>query len=208
MIIFLKLKIGDSVPHIKWNKEKLGKERLLFLSSLPISFDFYMSGYLIRLFHASPFSLEHMYNPMFSNSNTRYSSLEITNPLDLFSNTNFIGKTSNDSIPDIVGYGHVHTPNLYRMKNKTIFNPGSVGFPIEMNNSKEDSSTFKYSTLASYMILEGTYNSKELSPISFQLVRIPYDIEKEIELLKTSDYPEPSKSYSMRKLQTALPNLE
>ena len=32
-----------------------------------------MSGHLIRLFHASPFGLDYLYNPMFSNENTIYS---------------------------------------------------------------------------------------------------------------------------------------
>lgn len=60
---------------------------------------------------------------MFSNSNTIYSATEIHNAMELFENTEFIGKSKVDPIPDIVGYGHIHTPNILRIRNKTIFNP-------------------------------------------------------------------------------------
>lgn len=40
-------------PHKTWHRETLGKERMEFISQLPLYFDFYMSGSLIRMFHAS-----------------------------------------------------------------------------------------------------------------------------------------------------------
>ena len=43
--------------------------------------------------------------------------------------------------------------------------------------------------MSSYMILEGELDSKELSSISFTLVRVPYDIEKEIKYLEASNMP-------------------
>ena len=49
-----------------------------------------------------------------------------------------------------------------------------------MMNSDVDDKSNKFSTLASYIIIEGNYNSKELDSISFNLVRIPYNIQKEI----------------------------
>lgn len=172
-----------------WTREKIGDERTEFLKNLPVSYDFYMSGYLIRLFHASPFSLEHIYNPMFSNVNTEYSTKELINPEQLFENTEFIGKTDLDPIPDIIGYGHIHTPNIFRFKNKTVFNTGSVGIPTEMLNSSDFDETCKFSTVSSYIILEGTLDSKELSSISINLVRVPYDIEQEVKYLEESDMP-------------------
>ncbi len=42
-------------------------------------------------------------------------------------------------------------------------------------------------------ILEGNYNSRELSTINFNLVRLPYDIEKEVELLRNSSLPSKEK---------------
>ena len=138
---------------------------------------------------------------MFSNKDTIYSASEIQNPMELFENTEFIGKSKEDPIPDIVGYGHIHTPNIVRIRNKTIFNPGSVGMPIEMLNDDFYDKTNKFSTVASYLILEGYLNSKEFSTINFNLVRLPYDIEKEIEILKNSNLP--SKERLLLELKSA-----
>ena len=194
-------------PEVKdkkfWSRVKIGEERANYLFNLPISYEFYLSGHLIRLFHASPVGLSNIYNPMFSNKGTRYEGSELYNPEDLFQNTDFIGKTSNDPIPDIVGYGHIHTPCIFRFKNKTVFNPGSVGISVEMLNTDVNDKSNKFSTLASYIIIEGNYNSKDLASISFNLVRVPYDIEKEIKYLEQSDMP--SKNIAIRSLKGALP---
>ena len=185
-----------------WSRDRIGEKRANYLYNLPVSYEFYMSGHLIRLFHASPISLEHIFNPMYQNSDTIYFNKIITDPNDLFKNTEFIGKTDKDPIPDIIGYGHLHTPNIYRFKNKTIFNVGSVGVPVEMmNESKDIEPTSKFSTMASYMILEGELDSKKLSSISFTLVRLPYDIEKEIAYLDDSDMP--NKDIIIKSLRTA-----
>lgn len=172
-----------------WTRDLIGEERAAFLYNLPISYDFYMSGYLIRLFHSSPFGLDYIFNPMFSNENNYYANQEIKNPMDMFENTEFLGKSKSDPIPDIVGYGHIHTPNIIRARNKTIFNPGSVGAPIEMLNDNFHDETNKFSTVASYMILDGILDSRELAPIDFNLVRLSYDVDKEVELLKKSNLP-------------------
>lgn len=187
-----------------WTRNILGEERAEFIVSLPISYEFYMSGHLIRLFHASPYNLDEIYNPMFSNKHSRYSHLEIANPDRLFENTKFIGKTDKDSIPDIIGFGHIHTPLLVRYKNKTIFNPGSVGIPVEMHNNDENDESNKFSTVASYIILEGYYEKTELDSISFNSVRVPYDIKQEVEDLKKSDMP--NKETIIRTLSSAISN--
>ena len=193
----------EAKPKKFWSREKIGEERANFIFNLPKSYDFYMSGHLIRLFHSSPFSLDGIYNPMFSNANNNYSNIEIKNPEDLFKNTEFIEKTIEDPEPDIVGYGHIHTPYVVRFKNKTLFNTGSVGIPVEMLNSDKNDKSNKFSTLASYIIVEGNYNSKDLSSISFNLVRVPYDIEKEIKDIEESDLP--NKSMVIRSIRYALP---
>lgn len=186
-----------------WSRDRIGESRAKLMMQLPISHEFYCSGHLIRLFHASPYGLDYIFNPMFSNKNTIYSGVEHTNPLDLFANTPFIGKTEQDAVPDVVGYGHIHTPCLFRCQNKTIFNPGSVGIPVEMMNANLYDTSNKFSTLASYMIIEGNYLSSILDSISFQLVRVPYEIEKEVSLLEASDMP--NKESIIRSLVGALP---
>ena len=160
---------------------------------------------LKRLFHASPFSTSHIYNPMYSNQNTLREVIELSSPMQLFENTEFLGKTPNDPIPDVIGYGHIHTPNVFRYKNKTIFNTGSVGMPIEMaNDNNLQNADNRFSTLASYIILEGIYGSKNLSTFSINLVRVPFDIEKEIEYLENSDMP--GKDKIIKSLRTASSN--
>lgn len=187
-----------------WSRNIIGEERAEFIASLPISYEFYMSGHLIRLFHASPYSLDEIYNPMFSNKHSKYSHLEIDNPDRLFENTEFIKKTSKDPNPDIIGFGHIHTPLLVRYKNKTIFNPGSVGIPVEMRNNDENDESNKFSTVASYTILEGYYGKTELDSISFNSVRVPYNIKQEVEDLKNSDMP--NKEVIIRTLTSAISN--
>ena len=184
-----------------WTRDLIGEERASFIYNLPIYHDFYMSGYLIRLFHASPFGLDYIFNPMFSNEHTIYSATEIHDAMQLFENTEFIGKSKSDPVPDMVGYGHIHTPNLLRIRNKTIFNPGSVGMPIEMLNDNYNDETNKFSTLASYIILEGDYESKNLSSIDINLVRLPYNVEEEIKLLEASSLP--SKNKVIKELRSA-----
>ncbi len=184
-----------------WSRDKIGEERANFIYNCPISYEFYISGHLVRLFHASPFSLEHIFNPMYPNADTIYSTKIINNPNDLFKNTEFIGKTEKDPIPDVIGYGHLHTPNLYRYGNKTIFNVGSVGAPVEMMNSGEENLKSKFSTMSSYLIIEGELGALNLSSISFNFVRIPYDIEKEIKYLEESDMP--NKEVIIKSLRTA-----
>ena len=65
--------------------------------------------------------------------------------------------------------------------------------PIEMPNDDFYDKTNKFSTVASYIILEGNLDSKEFSTINFNLVRLPYDIEKEIKLLRNSSLPSKDK---------------
>jgi len=75
------------------------------------------------------------------------------------------------------------------------------GIPIEMLSKDMNDEKNKLSTLATYMILEGNYLSKELSGISFNLVRIPYPVEREIEDLKKSDMS--TKEMIIKNLRTA-----
>lgn len=188
-----------------WSTLAIGEERADFLYSLPVSYDFYMSGHLVRIFHASPYSLDDLYNPMFSNKGTIYETHELSQASTLFKNTDFINKDKNAPEPDIVGYGHIHTPLVVRFKNKTLFNPGSVGLPVEMLNTDLNDESNKFSTMASYIIIEGNYGSKELDSVSFNLVRVPYDIQKEIDDLEASDLP--NKNSVIRTLKGALPTI-
>ena len=179
------------VPLQRWTIEHMTKENVDYLGSIPIFHDFYLSGHLIRLFHASPFSMKHIFNPLHSNAESKdYKNFEILDPMKMFENTAFLGKTDLDPTPDIVGYAHIHSPNIFRFKNKTIFNTGSVGLPIEIDNTYEDIDSSHFSTISSYVLLEGILDSQELSSYSITLVRLPYNLQDEIDNLKKSDIPD------------------
>ncbi len=190
-----------------WSRVKIGEERANFIYSLPKIHEFYMSGYFIRLFHASPYSLDHIYNPMYSNKGSENGKIELDGPEEMFKNTDFIGKKDSDPIPDIIGYGHIHTPCIVRFKNKTLFNPGSVGIAVEMLNDDINDKSNKFSTLASYIIVEGFYGEQKLKPISFNLVRVPYDVEKEIKYVKESTMSDWTKNLSISSLKGAMPTI-
>ena len=56
-----------------------------WLGNLPISYDFYLSGHLVRIFHASPLSMKHIFNPLHSNVDSKdYKNFEILDPMELF----------------------------------------------------------------------------------------------------------------------------
>ena len=62
-------------------------------------------------------------------------------------------------------------------KGKPLLNVGSVGNPLEVNE-------------ASYAIIEGKYDSKEISTITTAIIRVPYDINKAIYEAKISGMPD------------------
>lgn len=188
-----------------WTSEKIGEERAKYLYNLPIYYQFYMSGHLIRLFHSSPYGLDYIYNPIFKNVENRYKDYNIDNPLKLFDNTDFLGNKNENIIPTIIGYGHLHTSFVFKIGNKTIFNPGSVGIPVEMTNKDDKDVENRFTTMASYIILEGIFDSKELGEISFNICRVPYDIDKEIKYLEKTDMY--NKEKIIESLKTGISNV-
>lgn len=89
--------------------------------------------------------------------------------------------TISDKIADVIIYGHIHHPYMDKIYNKTIINVGSVGNAFDVvRNPLKDSNVLE-TTRSNYLIIEGEYGSKEYSfDISFQYVRVPYDIDKEL----------------------------
>ncbi|WP_243385438.1 metallophosphoesterase family protein [Bacillus kexueae] len=150
---------------VKWHQSQLSHEEITYLTSLPFSFDFQMSGRYIRLFHASPFSVWTRIQP--------WDSME--KRLSMFENTNEVLGHSNE--PDIVGYGDVHNAFIQHLEGKTLFNTGSVGNPLDM-------------TQASYVLLEGVYGAEDIAPFSIQFVRVPYDIERALREAKEERLPD------------------
>lgn len=164
--------INGTIPHKIWHREKLGKERIEYLASLPMYYDFYMSGSLIRMFHASK-------------NDTHFRIMDFDNAEEKMK----LFEDESGKVPDIVLYGDIHIQYMQKFFNKTIVNVGSVGNIVEYlhhDNTIEDMSE---SLQAYYTILEGEYDSREKSSLSINFVRVPYDIEKEIEIARKNNIP-------------------
>jgi protein phosphatase len=159
---------------LKWHQDKLGAERLEYLKALPIYTEFYISGKLLRLCHASP-------NDLFLRT---YLSTKEDERMRLFAPTPTL-----DIEADVIGYGDIHGAHIDNFNGKTIFNVGSVGNPLEI-------------TQASYGIIEGTMDDKNKAPFSVALVRVPYDIDLAIEQAVLADMP--SIEEYIKELRTAV----
>lgn len=174
---------------ISFYQKALNQDDIDYLSNLPLSEEFYMSGNLIRLFHAFP------NNPYKTINNY---ALDFRKKYEMFEP---VSNTSNN-IADVVIYGHVHYHFMEKIYGKTLINCGSVGSsgcPIleDGYNSIDEISN------AHYLIITGNLNDKENGKIEFSFESVPYDKETEIEesnkaeniepqydvLLKTGYYP-------------------
>lgn len=156
---------------ILWNKSMLTDDDVKYLRSLPFAIEFYLSGSFVRMFHATP----------------QRDNIAIDTSYDFETKYNmFVGneRTPSQRVADIVVYGHIHHCFAERFYNRTLINAGSVGNSHEIiRNEKRDASDME-TTQAVYVILEGDYGSKTRSSMSWQFVRVPYDIEKELETSK------------------------
>ena len=160
----------DTEEHI-WNRIQIGEDNIKYLDNLPFSYDFLLSGLKVRLIHSSPNDLYESIDYYNVNENVND---EIQNMF----------KFEDDYNPDIVIFGHIHSPFIYRQSEKMLLNPGAVsnGCDIMEKNGK------KYN-LSSYMILEGNLGSVDADVISYEIVKIPYNYEQEVENLRNSNMP-------------------
>lgn len=166
----LALKSKDGLKRIKWNQAKLTEDDKEYLRKLPYCYEFYFSGKLIRLFHATPTIIDG-FRGHFDKIEHYY---ELLKPSD---------KTMSQNIADVVIYGHSHMQEMQKLYNRTIINTGSVGNPIDVFRNDKKDGDVKNTVMCNYVILTGKYG-KEYGEISYEFVNIPYDIEKEI---KTND---------------------
>ena len=154
---------------IDWNQSLITNEDREYLLNLPYCYELYLSGSLVRFFHATPTSInKHILN---------LDSIETKYKMFLPSE-----RTCSQKIADVVIYGHIHHPYLDKIYNKTLINIGSVGNSFDaIRNDSKDSSVLE-TTKSHYMIIEGEYGSKDYtSEVSFQFIKVPYNIDKELE---------------------------
>lgn len=162
---------------IMWNMRMLSEEDKKYLQSLPLTHEFYLSGSLVRIFHATP-SNPYDKVDMFADLNIKRN---IFNPTD---------KTLSNEVADVAIYGHMHTQSVIKLYNKTLINTGSIGNALDYVRNDLKDGKVEETTRAEYLILEGEYGDKTYTkPFGFQLVRVPYDIEKEL----SSDLENPEK---------------
>lgn len=154
---------------IKYDKQ-ISAENKEYLKSLPYCYEFYLSGRLVRLFHAGPDSI---YN--YSNVGAWAS---IDKKFQMFEPNSL---TISDNIADIVIYGHIHIQLMNKMYNRTLICCGSVGNNLEyIRNDKKDGNLLN-TTCANYVIIEGVLDSKEHDTLDIDFIQVQYDIDKEIE---------------------------
>lgn len=164
----------DSLPEleisrIKWNQSLLADENKSYLRNLPFSYEFYLSGSLVRIFHAAPDR----------NNRTVLNVDSIDEKSTLFEHSD---KTMSDKNADIVLYGHIHHQYMDKLYNKTLINIGSVGNAFDVIRDKDFDSDVRETTNAHYVILEGKLNEKDhTAPIGIEFCRVPYNMEKELE---------------------------
>ena len=155
-----------AVKRISWNKNMLTDDDVNYLKSLPYCYEFYLSGRLVRMFHASPTKI----NDFIGNIDTLDRLYSLFLPSE-----NTVSKNK----ADVVIYGHIHMQFMQRIYNRTIINSGSVGNAIDVFRNDKKDGNVRNTTCANYAIIFGDYNSKDYSnPISYELVSIPYDIDK------------------------------
>ena len=164
----------DELPEIeqkriKWNQSLINKEDREYLLNLPFSYEFYMSGSLVRVFHATP---------EFDNK-TVLNVDKIETKYKMFLPSE---KTMTQDTADVIIYGHIHHPYMDKIYNKTIINVGSVGNSYDVIRNPQKDSNVLETTKSNYLIIEGDYESiKYYLDIYFQFVKVPYNIDKELE---------------------------
>lgn len=162
-------------PTIDWYKEKLGNERINIMKKWSFYHDFYMSGNLIRMFHSTkenPWA--YIYD--FDNVDVKKKMFD----------------DKNNIVPDIVLYAHIHIQYMQKFYNKTLLNVGSVSNAVEILNHDDTIQDMSKTTQSYYTIIEGEYQKKEKSKhsLSIQFVKVPYDINKELEMAKNNRVPQ------------------
>ena len=166
--IDLSTKTPSEINRITWNKNKLNYETKKYLNNLPYCYEFYMSGRLVRLVHAHPEKID-----KFAGNIDKIDRL-----YELFLPS---CNTISNEKADVLIYGHIHTPYVQKIYNRMIIKTGSVGNAIDVFRNDEKDGNVKNTTVANYLIISGNFDSKNIDErISYELVSVPYDIDKEL----------------------------
>ena len=198
--IDLSIKSKQEADRIKWSKSKLTEDSAKYLRNLPYCYEFYMSGRLVRLFHATPEKI----NDFVGNID----SIDRLYKLFLPSKN-----TISNKLADIVIYGHIHTPFIQRIYNRTIINTGSVGNSIDVFRNDAKDGNVSNTTVANYLVISGFLNSNNINQqISYELVSVPYNIDKELKAntdnIELESYEEEIRNGKYRDMQKIYKSFE
>lgn len=164
----LNIKQEDDIKAWKLVNESLNEEEKKYLNELPHSFEFYLSGSLVRIYHSTP----EIDNGVVISQDSIETKYKMFLPSE---------KTISDEVADIVVYGHIHHQYMEKLYNKTILNTGSVGNSFCLIRNPKKDSDIEEIRQANYVILEGDYGSKEYNDnLSIQFERVKYDVEEEL----------------------------
>lgn len=191
--IDLKDKSQNETKRFIWNKSHLTNEDIHYLTNLPYCYEFYMSGRLVRLFHATPEKI----NGFVGNIDNieRFYSLFLPS-----------SNTISQKLADVIIYGHIHVPYMQRLYNRTIINTGSVGNSIDVFRNQKKDGNVKNTTVANYLVIYGNYDSINIDEkISYELISIPYNIDNELisnnDNIEAASYEEELRTGKYRNMQ-------
>ena len=155
-------------PIHQWHKDRLGADRLRWMGQLPMAYEFVLSGKRVRLMHATPQELHAKINNQGSYRKW----------MKMFSNTEMLGLSTPS--PDIVIFGHTHRSLVYNLSEdgKLLINSGSVGNSTDRLR------------MATYLILEGKLDLAEPAMFSYQIVRLPYNIDSALAEARAAELPD------------------
>lgn len=163
-------KVSEIVEkRIEWNKSMLSEEEQQYLQNLPFSYEMYLSGSLVRFFHASP-------------TVNDFAFIHYASPEEKWKNFLPSTKTISQEIADVVVHGHIHEASMEKLYHRTIINVGSVGNAWELFQEDSRKGKTMETTRCQYVIIEGKEGDKQYKePISYEFINVCYDIEKELE---------------------------
>jgi putative phosphoesterase len=145
-----------------WTIAKLSADDLDFMSSLPSAVEIKLDAEQILLcFHGSPHSFADILLPDTPKEDWQ----------------RLLGAYS----PAIMTGGHTHTQQVRRIGEGSFFNPGSIGVAFNYYTPKEQ---LRMDPWAEYAVL-----SYDRGYTSLEFRRVPYNVEKLIEIIETSGRP-------------------
>ncbi|MBS7021598.1 MAG: metallophosphoesterase family protein [Firmicutes bacterium] len=122
-------------------EEKAFAEMEQEIQEFLFSYEFYLSGNYVRIFHSTPTNT--------TDSIFQLNSVWIKYPMFLPSE-----KTQTKNRADIVVYGHTHICYSEYLYHRLLINAGSVGNGINLIENKEKNADSNLTTMAHYLILE------------------------------------------------------